>query len=240
LRLITGLPQSAAEKLEQARAAGPFRSIADLARRTRLGHGVLSKLADADAFGSLHCHRRQALWDTLNQKRDQPRPLLEGLVDDEEPAADLPPLQPLEEVLADYRATSLSLKAHPLSFYRAALRDRRLLTAAQLSRVPNNRRVQVAGLVLLRQRPSTARGITFVTLEDETGTANLVVHPQTWDQFDRVARRSPAWMVSGRLECKDSVIHVIVQQIVDLGDYLREAATLRDQNPVQRIERRFR
>jgi error-prone DNA polymerase len=240
LRLITWLPQSAAEKLEQARAAGPFRSIADLARRTRLGHGVLSKLADADAFGSLHCHRRQALWDTLNQKRDQPRPLLEGLVDDEEPAADLPPLQPLEEVLADYRATSLSLKAHPLSFYRAALRDRRLLTAAQLSRVPNNRRVQVAGLVLLRQRPSTARGITFVTLEDETGTANLVVHPQTWDQFDRVARRSPAWMVSGRLECKDSVIHVIVQQIVDLGDYLREAATLRDQNPVQRIERRFR
>jgi error-prone DNA polymerase len=80
--------------------------------------------------------------------------------------------------------------------------------------------VRVAGLVLLRQRPSTARGITFVTLEDETGAANLIVHPRTWEEYYPIARRSPAWLATGRLECKDSVIHVIVSRIEDLSSRL--------------------
>jgi error-prone DNA polymerase len=85
--------------------------------------------------------------------------------------------------------------------------------------------VKVAGLVLLRQRPSTAKGITFVTLEDETGTANLIVHQRTWERFYDVARRSPAWLATGRLECKESVIHVIVSRIEDLSARLGELRT---------------
>jgi error-prone DNA polymerase len=85
-----------------------------------------------------------------------------------------------------------------------------------LSQAPSDRPVKVAGLVLLRQRPSTAKGITFVTLEDETGTANLIVHQRTWERFRRITRHSPAWIAHGQLEAKDSVIHIIVQRLEDL------------------------
>ena len=92
--------------------------------------------------------------------------------------------------------------------------------AGDLAQRKNDERVQVAGLVLLRQRPSTAKGITFVMLEDETGTANLVVHQKTWDAFRHITRHSPAWIAHGRLECKDTVIHVVVQSLEDLSTTL--------------------
>ncbi len=240
LRLIVGLPRAAAEALEQARRAdGPFRSLDDLQRRTGLGQPVLRKLAQADACASLGHSRRQALWQTLAQ-REPPaaRPLFAQLADDERPA-ELPEMPPLEEVLADYHATSLSLKAHPLSFYREALTQLQVLTAQDLERLPHNTDVCVAGLVLLRQRPGTAKGITFVTLEDETGTSNLVVKQDIWDRYDRVSRRSPAWLAYGRLERKDRVIHIVVRRLVDMASQLREAQTLRDSHPARRFERRF-
>jgi error-prone DNA polymerase len=241
LRLVVGLSKTAAEKLEQARAAGPFRSIADVARRAGLSQAILSRLAAADAFSSLQLNRRRALWETLREKRDRrPYPLFEQLSEEDEPAADLPDMPPLEEVLADYRATSLSLKAHPMSFYRAALRRMRISPAAKLSILQNGQFVRVAGLVLLRQRPGTARGITFVTLEDETGIANLIVRQEVWDRYDRVARSCPAWIVFGELQKKDSVIHIVARRLEDLGARLRAASPLREENPVQRIERRFR
>jgi error-prone DNA polymerase len=125
-----------------------------------------------------------------------------------------------EAVTADYQTCGLSLKAHPLAFHRESLRQLRVVTASQLVGLSHQRYVRVAGLVLLRQRPSTAKGITFVTLEDETGTINLVVHQAVWDRFYGIARTSPAWLAQGRLQRKDSVIHVVVSRLEDLSQQL--------------------
>jgi error-prone DNA polymerase len=171
LRIVGGLRSAAADALIAARADGPFRSVADLARRARLGRATLEVLADADAFGSLTLDRRAALWESLGQDLGPPNaPLFAGL-DDDEPPADLPPLAPVEQVIADYHTTGLSLKGHPMMFCRADLDQLRVVPAEQLAKLPHGQRVLVAGIVLVRQRPSTAKGITFVTLEDETGTA---------------------------------------------------------------------
>jgi error-prone DNA polymerase len=130
-----------------------------------------------------------------------------------------------EEVVADYRAVGLSLKAHPMSFYREQLNQLNITPAKGLLDLPNGAPVCVAGLVLLRQRPGTAKGITFVTLEDETGTINLVVHQQTWDRFYRIARRAPAWIAHGHVQTTKHapapVIHVVVSKLAALAEKLR-------------------
>jgi error-prone DNA polymerase len=179
------------------------------------------RLSEADVFQSLSCDRRGALWEALAHPRaPEHRPLLDDLVPEEEPAPGLPPLSPQEEVLADYHTSGLSLKSHPLAFHRQQLDTLNVVPAEKLCWLQNGRRVRVAGLVLLRQRPSTAKGITFVTLEDETGTCNLLVHQRTWERFYTVARRASAWLAHGRIETKDSVIHVIVERLEDLSGIL--------------------
>ena len=127
-------------------------------------------------------------------------------------------MSPLEEVYADYNTTGLSLKGHPISFARGELESKRCVTAAQLPDLRDGRHVRVAGLVLLRQRPGTAKGITFVTLEDETGPVNLVLFAAVWERFFKVARTSNAWLVDGKLENRKGVIHVIVGRITDLAE----------------------
>jgi error-prone DNA polymerase len=216
-RLVGGLREADANAIVAARADRPFRSVADLARRARLGRSALETLADADAFDSLTLDRRAALWQSLGQDRASRDGALFAGVADDEPAVDLPGLAPVEQVFADYRATGLSLKGHPIGFCRVDLDRLRVTPAARLADLPHGRRVAVAGIVLVRQRPSTAKGITFVTLEDETGAANLVVRQQTWEQYYAVARRSPAWVARGVLERKDAVIHVLVQRLDDLS-----------------------
>jgi len=221
-RLVSGLKQTAAEAIEKARRHGPFCSLDDFTQRTGLSRAVLVKLAQADAFQSVGRHRRSALWEALSQDReDAPRPLFATLKPEDEPPVPLPQMLPQEEVFADYRTCGLSLKAHPLSFHRRELDRLRVVPAKRLTTISNNRQVRVAGLVLLRQRPSTAKGITFVTLEDETGIANLVVHQTTWDRYYEVARCSSAWIAHGRLEAKDSVIHVVVNRLEDLSQRLQ-------------------
>lgn len=126
-------------------------------------------------------------------------------------------MAPEEEVHADYRMTGLSLRSHPLAFHRERLETLGIIPAERLAHVPNDTLVKVAGIVLMRQRPSTAKGITFVTIEDETGTANLVVHIQTWERFRKITRHSQAWIVHGHVECKETVIHVIVRRLEDLS-----------------------
>jgi error-prone DNA polymerase len=216
-RLVGGLRGTTAGAISAARADGPFRSVSDLTRRARLGRATLAALADADAFGSLTLDRREALWHALGQDRPPPEsPLFAGL-DDDEPRVALPALAPFEQVIADYRATGLSLKGHPIEYYRDRLDRLQVTPADRLVGLPHGRRVSVAGIVLLRQRPSTAKGITFVTLEDESGCANLVVRQTTWDRYSRVARHSPAWVAHGTLERKDAVIHVLVRWLEDLS-----------------------
>jgi error-prone DNA polymerase len=127
---------------------------------------------------------------------------------------------PEEEVHADYRMTGLSLRSHPLAFHRERLELLGIVPAERLAHLPSETLVKVAGIVLIRQRPSTAKGITFVTIEDETGTANLVIHTKTWERFRKVTRHSQAWIVHGHVECKDTVIHVVVRRLDDLSSSL--------------------
>lgn len=132
----------------------------------------------------------------------------------------LSPMRLEEEVVADYRSAGLSLRAHPISFHRCELDQLGITPAGRLPELANGAQVRVAGLVLLRQRPGTAKGITFVTLEDETGTVNLVVHQHTWDRYYRVARRAPAWIAHGHIQTAESVIHVVVRRLEALAEGL--------------------
>ena len=212
------MPQAAAERIEAARNDGPFTSLDNFVRRTRLGQPIVTKLAEADAFGSLAMDRRAALWQALGQeKRAKNQPLLAAMVDDDEPAAELPPMPMIDQVFADYRTSGLSLKAHPISFFRPQLDQLRVTRSGDLEKLHDGRHLRVAGLVLLRQRPGTARGITFVTLEDETGLANLVLRPEIWERYYDVARTSPAWIAHGALESREGVIHIVANRLEDLS-----------------------
>lgn len=250
LRMISGLREADAKVIEQHRHAGPFTSIDDFTHRTRLGQAVVKRLAEADAFSSLNTNRREALWQSLAQeKKRRDMPLFEpacgtlrasgdgrGKSEPTTPFAgssgrchptSLPAMPLYEEVVADYRTAGLSLRAHPISFYRRQLDRLGITPARKLIDLKDGVPVRVAGLVLLRQRPSTAKGITFVTLEDETGTVNLVVHQHTWDRFYRIARRAPAWIAHGHIQTTRensfaAVIHVVVARLEALADELRE------------------
>ena len=224
LRSIAGLPRAAAERLLAAREAGPFASGYDLARRANLSRAVLVRLAQADALGSLAGNRRRGLWEALGEHGGE-LPLLaaaRAAEDAGSTAADaeppLPAMNAFEEVLADYRTTGLSLKGHPLAFLRGHLERLRAVPAAELARLRHGRFVRVAGLVLVRQRPGTARGITFVTLEDESGTANLIVRPEVWERYHRAASTATALLAHGRLERHGAVIHVLANKLEDLSD----------------------
>jgi error-prone DNA polymerase len=225
-RLIRGLSEADARKVVQARGQQPYRSLQELARRTGLGRAVLMRLSEADAMGSLGRSRRDLLWESLAQERSaRELPLLDRLAPRDDDPVELPPMDSLEQVFADYDATGLSLKAHPMAFYRESLGQLGVVPAEQLSLRGHEARVRVAGLVLMRQRPSTAKGITFVTLEDETGTINLVVRQAVWEQFYTIARRSSAWIAHGQLESRYSVLHVVVYRIEDLASQLRGLRT---------------
>jgi error-prone DNA polymerase len=233
--LVSGLTKAAIAAILAARPSGRFRSLPDLARRARLTQPSLVRLAKAQAFGSLGIDRRGALWTALAQKTEKPRPLFDTLDNDagESRPTALPALDPFDEVLIDYHTAGLSLRGHPMQFLRHELQAMRVVRCADLATIKNNRLVRVAGLVLVRQRPGTARGITFVTIEDETGVANLVVRPDIWQRFRRAANSAAAMLVLGRLERKafadirqpssheptppQQVIHVLVSKIEDLA-----------------------
>lgn len=218
LQSIRGLPQTVAENLVHIRAEnGKFESLKSMTARCRLGKASLAILADADALGSLSGDRRAAIWHSLGQDEKPGSQPLFGEIDDDETTPDeLVPMSPMEEVQADYQMTGLSLKAHPISFARPKLDSMECVTAVGLPKLTDGRHVRVAGLVLMRQRPATAKGITFVTIEDETGSMNLVMFPKVWQRFFRIARTSNAWLVDGKLENRQGVIHVIVGRIETL------------------------
>jgi error-prone DNA polymerase len=214
---IKGLPDGAAEMVVSARQAGSFQSYGDFVARTRLTNAVLSRLANADAFGSLGLGRRPALWKSLAVTPSLP--LFAGLADDE-PAPSLPPLSSPEEVVLDYHSQGLSLRGHPLASLRERLAALDVVPAAMLKELAADHRYRVAGLVLSRQRPGTAKGITFMTLEDETGTTNLIIRPQVWERFRRVARQAGALIATGLLQSQEGVIHLIVDRFEDLTSQL--------------------
>ena len=222
-RIISGLRADAVEVITNARQSGPFTSISEFTQRTRLGQSVITQLSNADAFGSLNQDRREALWQALGQEqKPKEQPLFASLTIEDDDTLALPTLAPQDQVTEDYRSTGLTLRSHPMSFHRTSLDELRVTTCGELEDKENNRHLRVAGLVILRQRPATAKGITFVTLEDESGTANLVVKPNIWERFYKIARRSPAWIAHGKLEKKSGVIHVVVNRLEDMSGRLEE------------------
>ena len=219
LRMIRGLNEEVARRIVAVRrSGGRYRDLQDLTARAGLTRGPLTTLADADALRSIAADRRAAIWQTLATD-DSPgrRPLFGDLDADTSIPEGLGSMSPVEEVHGDYAATGLSLKGHPIGFLRPSLAADGHVRASDLPKMADGRRVRVAGMVLMRQRPGTAKGITFVTLEDETGSMNLVIFNDTWRQNYRVGRSSNAWTVDGKLENRQGIIHVIVGTIADLS-----------------------
>jgi len=213
-RMISGLTADVAESIVRIRELRPFESFEDFRIRTRLSSSLLSRLSRADAFGSLQRARRSALWESLPDQ--SPQPLFDQL--QPVPQTVLPAMSEFSQILADYRATGLSLKGHPLKYLRPVLDQQGVVLADELWKQPADRRVRVAGIVLNRQHPATARGVTFVTLEDETGTVNLVIQPDVWNRFRTVARSASAFCVRGILQKESGVIHVIADHLQDLSE----------------------
>ncbi len=215
-KTVKGLSQSAAETIVRERQNGPFTSYGDFVARTGFTTAVLSRLAAADAFRSLGLSRRPAYWMALATTPLEP--LFADLPDEATPA--LPRLSPAQDVIHDYHAQGLSLRGHPLAPLRLFLDKQNVVPASALESLKPNRRYRVAGLVLLRQRPGTAKGITFMTLEDETGSANLIVRPQVWERFRRVGRLARALIATGLLQRQQGVTHVIVDRLEDVTERL--------------------
>ncbi|WP_168566360.1 error-prone DNA polymerase [Crateriforma spongiae] len=219
LRSVRGLAIDHAERLIQRRPRTGYRSMADLTRQAGVGQAGITRLADADALQSICGDRRAALWQSLAQEqRPDATPLFASADDDEAVPESVTPMGDLQEVYADYETTGLSLKGHPIAFVRRELDAQRCVRSCDLPRLRDGRHVRVAGLVLMRQRPATAKGITFVTIEDETGPINLVMFADVWKREFRVAKGSNAWMVDGKLENRQNVIHVIVGNLTDLSE----------------------
>ena len=216
MRLVRGLSHRDVQRLIEARVA-PFQSMADLAQRAKLGRSTLEKLASADAFQSLSIDRRNALWQALGEPASTSKmPLFGDQMIALTRQSKLPSLTEQEEVFADYHATGLTLRQHPMSFVRSELSRRGVVSAESLQECETNHSVKVAGIVLLRQRPSTAKGITFVTLEDETGSMNAIVKRAIWKRYERIATSSQAWVVRGKVERHHDVVHIVVRSLESL------------------------
>jgi error-prone DNA polymerase len=227
-RQVSGFHEDDAHRIEAARTH-PFDSIRDLWLRTGLEPAVLERLADADAFRSLGLDRREALWAIRGLRRAGDKddlPLLAAASAREFEADFTLPAMPLgEHIVEDYRHLHLSLKAHPVSFLRDQLNSRKVTPNDDLHRARPGRTVQVAGLVLVRQRPGTASGVIFMTLEDETGVANIVVWPRSFEQFRPQVLGARLTLVRGELQSESGVIHVIADHIEDLTPLLDELSS---------------
>ncbi len=191
----------------------PFVSMADLAHRSGAALATLARLAAADAMRSLGLGRREAVWQVLAMGDDSP---LWAGQDPAEPKATLPKPTLEEVVLADYETVGLSLTAHPIGLVRDALARQRVRPAKALKSARNGQWMKVAGLVLVRQRPSTAKGIVFCTLEDETGVANLIIAPDVYRRYRAVAHGAVALVAEGKAERLGEVVHLKVTRVTDL------------------------
>ncbi|MGD9738752.1 MAG: error-prone DNA polymerase [Bauldia sp.] len=219
-RQIKGFSEADALRIMEMRGAG-YDSVRDVWLRTGLTRGAIERLADADAFRSLGLDRRDALWaaralDAGSAKERLPlfdRPELHDL--SREPDFALPPMRLGEHVVNDYRFLSLSLKAHPVSFLRRQITAMGVIENQALRTTRNGRRVTVSGLVLVRQRPGTASGVIFETIEDETGVANIVVWPKVLEKYRPIVLGARFVFITGKIQSESGVIHVIADHMED-------------------------
>jgi error-prone DNA polymerase len=253
-RKIKGLAEQDG-KLIVAKRNRPYASVRELWLRTGLPPRVIERLADADAFGSLGLTRRQALWaakalgrvggkdDDLPLFRDGPMPAPAAVVEPtpvqisvpREPAVALPLMSPGEEVVNDYRFLELSLRAHPVSFLRADLARRGIIRNEELRDARSGARVTVSGLVTIRQQPGSANGVIFMTIEDETAIANIIVWSKTFARFRPVILGARYVAVSGEVQQESGVIHVVARRLDDLTPLL--ARLTEDAPPIEALAR---
>ena len=222
LRQVTGLGEEDAKRILKARN-GLWPDIAAMQRGTGLGAAAIETLAAADAFGSMGLDRREALWQAGALAKSAPLPLFEaagGSAEGPEPPAALPAMTSGEQVIEDYRALRLSLRAHPLSFLRARLAKRGALAAEAIARARDGQRASTAGLVLVRQRPGSASGVIFMTLEDETGVVNIVVWPRVLESYRKAVLGARLAMVRGRVQRTADIVHLVADRLEDLTGWL--------------------
>jgi error-prone DNA polymerase len=224
LRQVRGLAEEEAARLLAGRGGGYEDPLA-LKRRAGLSKKALEALARADALRSLGLDRREALWAVKALPAAAPLPLFAAAGEEErgaEPIVRLPRLSLSEHVVADYASLRLSLKAHPLSFLRGTLAREGLVPAAALAELADGARVALAGLVLVRQRPGSAKGVIFATLEDETGVANIVVWPDCFERFRATLLKSCLLAVEGKIQKQGIVIHLVAEKLSDMTERLHE------------------
>jgi error-prone DNA polymerase len=224
LRQVEGLHHEASDRLT---AAKPYAAVDDLRSRGRVPVHAIQRLAAADAFRSMGLDRRQALWDARALKQAPDLPLFVAAAERDEGAeatvAKLPAMPLAEHVVNDYQTIRLSLKAHPMQFLREQYERQGFITADKLSAIHDGKRVSMAGLVLIRQRPGSAKGVCFITLEDETGIANLVIWPDVFDMQRKIVMGARLMCVHGIIQkdAEDGVIHVVARRLEDHSHMLR-------------------
>lgn len=224
LRIVHGLSGADAGKILAARAVRPFTSVEDVWRRSGVPLAALEKLAKADAFAGMGLDRRQALW-AIRGLGDTPLPLLAAIETKEDPVH-LRALTAGREVVEDYRATQLTLRQHPLTFLRDRLYQRRCVRCEDLKTIKEGTLVDVAGIILVRQRPGSAKGVLFITIEDETGVANGILWPDRFEAQRRTVMSSAMVSIRGRVQKEGIVIHVVADLVTDLTWMLREVGEI--------------
>ncbi|WP_350335900.1 error-prone DNA polymerase [Coralliovum pocilloporae] len=226
LRLVDGFQAEHAATVLAFRHRD-YEDLKDLKDRSGLPVSALERLASADAFRSMGLDRRQALWQVKAERNTRPLPLFahaEARDTGAEAPVSLPDMPLSEHVVTDYQTTRLSLKAHPLSFFREELDRKRFRKASDVPLMRNGNRMAYAGVVLVRQRPGSAKGVVFLTLEDETGTVNCVAWPQTLERFRNVIMASKLIYVTGRLQKHDEIAHLMIEHAADWTARLLELA----------------
>jgi error-prone DNA polymerase len=218
LAYVRGLGKADSARIESARGQEPFSSLADFARRTRLDSGAMQRLAESGALGCFGLSRPQALWDSLAAGRARNDDLL---LNRKEVRVALNPLSELETISWDYAAASHSTRGHPLEPLRPQLRRLAFRSSEELRRLPDKAFARSVGLVICRQRPSTASGVTFMTLEDEHGFVNLVLWTKVAAQYEILVKTASLLGVEGQVQSKDGVVHLVARKLfvpkLDLG-----------------------
>lgn len=228
MRLVKGLAVADAARIVAARMDGAFASVDDIWRRSGVPAASLVQLAEADAFHpSLRLERRDALW-AIKALRDEPLPLFAAAAEREmrviaeqvEPGVELRQMTEGHNVVEDYGHTGLTLRDHPIAFLRADLDSRNIVTCEEAMTARDGRWVMTAGLVLVRQKPGSAKGVMFITIEDETGPANIVVWPNLFEKRRRVVLGASMMAINGRIQREGDVVHLVAQQLFDLSSDL--------------------
>jgi error-prone DNA polymerase len=217
MSLLRGMKEGTAERIENARAVRPFGSVKDLARRAQLDRKDLHVLADANALASLAGNRREALWQSVAAVPDKDM-LAVAAVEDETPELGTP--DEANDIVADYRSVGLTLGRHPLELLRPQLLANRLMPASTLRGYRDGRLARGCGIVTVRQRPGTAKGVMFVTLEDETGNVNVIVWPSLLETQRKEALGASLLAVYGVWQCQGEVRHLVAQRLVDMSHLL--------------------